>query len=83
MDEKALAARFAELDKDNSGFITVKELLDGMPELDRKKAESVLAVMDVDGDGHISYEEFVSFWREQEKDGGADSRPADPGADEL
>ena len=55
-DEEQLKAAFRAIDKDGNGFITVEDLLDFLGEGGtREEADKA----DVDGDGHINYEEFV------------------------
>ena len=55
-DEEQLKAAFRAIDKDGNGFITVEDLLDFLGEGGtREEADKA----DVDGDGHVNYEEFV------------------------
>ena len=55
-DEEQLKAAFRATDKDGNGFITVEDLLDFLGE-GGTRVEADKA--DVDGDGHVNYEEFV------------------------
>jgi len=70
---KGLKEMFKAFDKDDSGSITVAELSEGLKNLNlQKKAgfgsnqmsmeeiEALMASVDMDGDGTISYEEFIA-----------------------
>ena len=62
MDEANLMKQFASLDADGSGFLSTAELLAQMPDGNREKASAVLAMMDANADGLVSYREFVEFY---------------------
>ena len=62
MSNEELVAQFSALDADGSGTIAASELLAQMPEGDQAKAQAVLAMMDTNEDGRVSYEEFVGFY---------------------
>ena len=57
-----LMAQFQSLDTDNSGYISIEEMLESMPTSDREKAKGVIEMMDVDTDGEVNYAEFISFY---------------------
>jgi len=61
-EEERLRAVFAVFDKDKSGKITEKELMQAMKELNQfrstEQVREVLKSYDHDGDGEISWEEF-------------------------
>ena len=57
---------FAQFDKDNSGSIDADEM-DGLCrvlgiELEAEARKTLLRKLDTDGDGLVSFEEFVAFW---------------------
>ncbi|XP_045181596.1 uncharacterized protein LOC123540559 [Mercenaria mercenaria] len=61
---KDIAAAFRVFDKDNSGTITADEIravlrMSG-EEVDEAEIEEMLRMVDIDGDGNISYEEFAT-----------------------
>ena len=62
MEGSDLLNQFEALDGDGSGLLDATELLAQMPEGDREKAQGVLAMMDADSDGRVSYKEFVGFY---------------------
>ncbi len=62
MERKDLLKQFETLDTDGSGTLDATELMTQMPDGSREKAESVLDMMDFDGDGKVSYKEFVRFY---------------------
>jgi|GEM_PF-5960787 len=64
MNEHSLHENFASLDTDQSGFITIDELLSQMPEGSFGKARQILNMMDVNQDGRVSYREFLQFYGE-------------------
>mmetsp|Transcript_35961 Transcript_35961/g.60582 ORF Transcript_35961/g.60582 Transcript_35961/m.60582 type:complete len:527 (+) Transcript_35961:150-1730(+) len=55
---------FKSFDTDNSGTITLQELREGLHSmgspLSAKEVEEVMQAADIDGDGNISYEEFIA-----------------------
>jgi calmodulin len=56
-------------DKDGNGLITKQELLEGLNRLgetmNEKDVLELIEAADLDGDGNISYEEFVELMRQQ------------------
>ena len=62
MDRSHLLKQFAGLDTDGSGTLDASELMAQMPDGSRQKAETILDMMDFDGDGQVSYKEFVRFY---------------------
>lgn len=52
---------FKALDKDNSGYISEKELTKLSSRLTDEDMGVILKKFDVDGDGKLSFEEFRSF----------------------
>ena len=56
---------FKRFDKDNSGYLDVDELAAAMHlylnGVDRARVQELVSYYDVDGDGTISLEEFISF----------------------
>lgn len=63
--EMQLRAAFKVFDKNNDGFISVKELADVLMNLGEKMTddefEDMINEADVDGDGQINYEEFIDM----------------------
>lgn len=63
--EMQLRAAFKVFDKNNDGFISVKELADVLMNLGEKMTddefEDMINEADVDGDGRINYEEFIDM----------------------
>ncbi|KAI1286662.1 Calcium-binding protein E63-1 [Halotydeus destructor] len=63
--EKDLRAAFAVFDVDHNGFITKEELKEGMKLMGENMSEFDLDVLlnqtDVDKDGQINYEEFITM----------------------
>ena len=62
MDEEMIEA-FKTFDKNNNGFITIKELQDVMHQYGEKLSDEDVQLMfeetDYDKDGKISFEDFV------------------------
>jgi len=52
---------FKKLDADKNGNISKQELLKGIPQLDDKTADLLIAEADADKDGSISFEEFLGM----------------------
>lgn len=56
---------FERLDTDGNGTISKEELKSGLSELgmniDDSKIDSFFSMVDIDGDGEISYPEFTAF----------------------
>lgn len=67
MNEDLLHCTFRRFDKDNSGYITVEELRSILG-LKTEDTEAVLQELDNDGDGRITYEEFVDFMTQYQDD---------------
>ena len=59
-----LRKQFAHLDRDGSGYIEPLELLAGMGGGDLSRAKQIIEMMDLDGDGRVSLEEFLGFYGE-------------------
>uniref|UniRef100_A0A0D9XNT8 Uncharacterized protein n=1 Tax=Leersia perrieri TaxID=77586 RepID=A0A0D9XNT8_9ORYZ len=61
---KGLKEMFKNIDKDNSGTITLEELKNGLakqgPKLSDSEIEQLMEAADADGNGMIDYEEFVT-----------------------
>lgn len=66
IEEDRIAEAFDRLDSDDSGFIT-RENLEGMLgcDLDNDEFNEIIASVDENGDGKISYAEFLSAFRRQ------------------
>ena len=67
-DEKVIREEFDKLDLDGSGFISKSEMMktiSGCEFLGDREAEAkkCLDDIDVDGDGKISYPEFLMVWK--------------------
>ena len=65
LTERDITRIFKRFDKDNSGYLDVDELASAMHlylnGVDRAKVLELVSYYDVDGDGTISLEEFISF----------------------
>ena len=63
-DESGLRAEakalFSRLDTNKDGYIDKCELLKGFPQLEEKAADLIMAEVDEDGDGSISFDELVA-----------------------
>jgi len=72
--EEALLVAFRHYDTDGSGKINRAELQSalqstaGWHELERADVDKILKSADVDGDGQLSYEEFVNMLRKEQAD---------------
>ena len=51
---------FSRLDTNKDGYIDKCELLKGFPHLEEKAADLIMAEVDEDGDGSISFDELVA-----------------------
>jgi WD40 repeat protein len=65
LTERNITRVFKRFDKDNSGYLDVDELASAMHlylnGVDRSRVQELVSYYDVDGDGTISLEEFISF----------------------
>ena len=67
-EEKVIVNMFKRLDKGNKGKVTVAELEEGLPAifadmgLPTSKIQEMIGGLDVDGDGLVLVEEFLSTW---------------------
>eukprot|EP00929_Paragymnodinium_shiwhaense_P022911 TRINITY_DN1448_c0_g2_i1.p1 TRINITY_DN1448_c0_g2~~TRINITY_DN1448_c0_g2_i1.p1 ORF type:complete len:576 (+),score=158.34 TRINITY_DN1448_c0_g2_i1:113-1840(+) len=62
MHDEMLAATFKRFDVDDTGFITVDNLKTVLGDrFDGAEAESLLAEADREGNGQLSYEEFIAY----------------------
>ena len=63
--EREIKAAFNVFDKDGNGFIGASELREVMKSMGEKcsmaEAEEMIREADQDGDGHVSYEEFLKM----------------------
>merc|ERR1711974_548972 len=63
--EEEIREAFCVFDKDGNGFISAAELRQVMlnlgEELSDKQVEEMIKEADIDGDGKVSYEEFVTI----------------------
>ena len=64
--------KFDAFDKDSNGLIDLEEFLDMIGELYPGTSASYLeggfVLMDLNHDGHIDFEEFLGWWREEDWD---------------
>ncbi|KAK9129377.1 hypothetical protein Sjap_009864 [Stephania japonica] len=69
--EENLLKAFQHFDKDNNGFITREELKQAMTEygvVDEASIDEIIDDVDIDKDGNINYEEFVTMMTRGIKD---------------
>merc|ERR1712054_273620 len=70
---KGLKEMFKTFDKDNSGTITMQEMADGLRKLQKDggiaeaEVKRIMDATDVDGDGTLSYDEFIAATIHQNK----------------
>lgn len=68
-EELSIRAEFDKLDVDGSGFISKEEMLKSLGYCEflrgdkMEEAKKCLADIDVDGDGKVSYPEFLLVWK--------------------
>ena len=68
-EEQLIREEFDKLDTDNSGFITKAEMLASISNCDflggdkTEEARKCLEDIDVNGDGKVSYPEFLMVWK--------------------
>ena len=66
-----LAAAFAFYDTDRSGYLEKEEILQALKSasfvVSEENFESLISSLDTDGDGKISFEEFVNFYTDMEE----------------
>ena len=68
-EEQLIREEFDKLDADNSGFITKAEMLASISNCDflggdkTEEARKCLEDIDVNGDGKVSYPEFLMVWK--------------------
>lgn len=71
---KLIAGVFKNFDKDNSGYIEIREIVGIAKELGsdipEDEAQQMIAEMDANQDGRISMEEFVEWWKTGRKEKG-------------
>ena len=65
MKDATLRGRFRAMDVDGSGKLGSREIMEQISGADRYKAEQIIAAMDVDVDGLVSYEEFLDSYHEE------------------
>mmetsp|Transcript_13784 Transcript_13784/g.15446 ORF Transcript_13784/g.15446 Transcript_13784/m.15446 type:complete len:96 (+) Transcript_13784:239-526(+) len=59
---------FLKLDKNRDGYITLKELKEGMKDVDNiDEIAEILKGVDVDNNGAINYTEFIAATLDQER----------------
>ena len=73
--EKRLREEFKEIDTDGSGFISASELrkcidkeADGGEKMTDEDFDAIILAADVDGDGQVSYDEFVKLMNSEDED---------------
>ena len=64
--EERLWEAFCRLDLNNDGKVSAEELRLVLVR-NEKDAKELIKDVDVDGDGMVSYEEFLAMWREKEE----------------
>jgi len=72
--EEELQALFLKYDKDGSGFLDKDELREVLCEsigttITEGEVDLILSMFDSSGDGNISYEEFLWWWKNKDKRG--------------
>ncbi|XP_050397724.1 calmodulin-A [Patella vulgata] len=88
-EEEELRQAFRVFDKSGCGYITPSDLrcvLQCMGEdLTEEEIDEMIAEVDIDGDGRIDFEEFITCMKEQDEDGDKDSigSPTDIPPDRL
>lgn len=63
--ECELRAAFRQLDRDNTGVITVEELTQVLADQGVEDAELVIDEVDKDDNGRVRFEDFLRVWRER------------------
>merc|ERR1719495_87129 len=70
-EEKEVRAKFAQIDKDDSGFISKEEMINVISSSNQylgdssllSSAAKIVNCLDMDQDGKVSYPEFLLAWR--------------------
>ena len=69
LNEEQLAEAFDQMDSDDSGFITEKDLVDLLGKNVKKSyVEAIIDEADRTQDHQISYEEFLAMWGNEEEE---------------
>lgn len=65
--EERLFRLFREMDADDSGTISASELIKVF-HISDAEAKQMIGELDVDGDGEVSYDEYLTMWRKNQTD---------------
>jgi EF-hand domain pair len=80
VSEVRLAEAFDRLDSDDSGYISVENLLEILgDDFAKEDVEAIISEAATDSDGQISYAEFLALWEQKhlDNDDGLDARGHD------